>query len=226
MNVPTNIFGSPEGEPSITTRPMPHQKCEKVWTLPGSERRAGTALQLSFYLRPLSVHDAEVDRIPHATRPCDYVLAKRTLFPGSDTQNGFARLIIQGVGLLLHSKAVPIFKCVAQHQVLGFGVYCRSLPLRRDPSGADLHAPIWRIHIHESRAAHDLSGLFEDRGESHRSSLLLLSQNPVYVPTEIIHCSHRPGKPSKHIFRHFLNGVPKESDVFASNRLQANHFTR
>lgn len=34
MNVLAKLFGSPSGEPSITTRPMPPQKCEKPWTLP------------------------------------------------------------------------------------------------------------------------------------------------------------------------------------------------
>ncbi len=33
MNARAKTFGSPSGEPS-TTRPMPQQMCEKVWTLP------------------------------------------------------------------------------------------------------------------------------------------------------------------------------------------------
>jgi hypothetical protein len=33
MNTPAKTFGSPSGEPS-TTRPMPQQMCEKLWTLP------------------------------------------------------------------------------------------------------------------------------------------------------------------------------------------------
>jgi hypothetical protein len=35
MNAPAPIFGSPEGEPNVTTnRPTIQQMCEKVWTLP------------------------------------------------------------------------------------------------------------------------------------------------------------------------------------------------
>jgi len=33
MNAPTKTFGSPSGKPS-TTRLMPQQMCEKLWTLP------------------------------------------------------------------------------------------------------------------------------------------------------------------------------------------------
>ena len=33
MNAPAKTFGSPSGEPS-TTRSMPQQMCEKLWTLP------------------------------------------------------------------------------------------------------------------------------------------------------------------------------------------------
>jgi len=35
MNAHPKHFGSPSGEPSITTtRPTPQQMCEKLWTLP------------------------------------------------------------------------------------------------------------------------------------------------------------------------------------------------
>jgi hypothetical protein len=34
MNAPAQTLGSPSGEPSTTTRPMPQQKCEKLWALP------------------------------------------------------------------------------------------------------------------------------------------------------------------------------------------------
>ena len=34
MTAPATISGSPSGEPSTTTRPMPQQMCEKLWTLP------------------------------------------------------------------------------------------------------------------------------------------------------------------------------------------------
>ncbi len=35
MNARETNFGSPSGEPSTkTTRPMPQQMCEKLWTLP------------------------------------------------------------------------------------------------------------------------------------------------------------------------------------------------
>jgi len=40
MKVPANTFGSPSGEPSITTRLMPQQKCEKSWTLPQADAPA------------------------------------------------------------------------------------------------------------------------------------------------------------------------------------------
>ena len=34
MNARAKTFGSPEEEPSTTTRLMPQQMCEKLWTLP------------------------------------------------------------------------------------------------------------------------------------------------------------------------------------------------
>ena len=40
MNARETNFGSPEGEPSITTtRPMTQQMCEKLWTLPAETPR-------------------------------------------------------------------------------------------------------------------------------------------------------------------------------------------
>ena len=42
MNARAITFGSPSGEPSITTtRPMPQQMCEKSWTLPTHKQSIG-----------------------------------------------------------------------------------------------------------------------------------------------------------------------------------------
>ena len=38
MNAPAKTFGSPSGEPNITTSPRPQQKCEKSWTLPAEKK--------------------------------------------------------------------------------------------------------------------------------------------------------------------------------------------
>jgi len=42
MNAHPKHFGSPSGEPSITTtRPTPQQMCEKLWTLPAALNEVG-----------------------------------------------------------------------------------------------------------------------------------------------------------------------------------------
>ena len=54
MTARTKTFGSPSGEPNITTRPMPQQMCEKLWTLPLAAARlrhvAGTKWGTRRYL--------------------------------------------------------------------------------------------------------------------------------------------------------------------------------
>jgi hypothetical protein len=45
MSAREMTFGSPEGEPSITTtRPMTQEMCERSWTLPRALQQQGLAI--------------------------------------------------------------------------------------------------------------------------------------------------------------------------------------
>ena len=67
-------------------------------TLDSNMIRRGVAcehrFQPGFCLRPLTVQDAEVDRITYSARPGDQVLAQRSFFFRTNPQDGIARLLV------------------------------------------------------------------------------------------------------------------------------------
>ena len=72
-----------------------HRRLSEDSALCGAGRR-GTEhrFQSGFCLAPLTVQDAEVDRITYPARPGDQVLVQRSFFFRANPQDSIARLLV------------------------------------------------------------------------------------------------------------------------------------
>src|SRR6202021_2778703 len=104
--------------------------------------------------------------------------------------NGRAALLIEEVGAELHCNAIQLLERMAQQQQLALGVQRAALYALSIPSGADLHAAVDGIDMHERRHANRFVGGFFDDGKRQHRTLSLKFQAAVDFRPQPIGCGN------------------------------------
>src|ERR1700704_4397243 len=95
-------------------------------------------------------HPRECPALGHSMSPS---ACAEFLLPSRRCEDGAARPLIQSICFKFHANAMPRFKGVLQHQVLGLGIDRGPLPRWCDPSRTDFRAPVDAVDIHEACGA-------------------------------------------------------------------------
>jgi hypothetical protein len=118
-----------------------------------------SGFERQFYLWPFAIDHTEIDAVPEPSVRLDHVISKDPFLLRSDSREGGAGFLVEGIGLEFDPYTTELLECVTKQEVLRFCIDGCALVCGGDPGPADFKPPMGWLYIQVTGRANSGPGL-------------------------------------------------------------------